>query len=296
MVVVEIMAINGAIRLSQHLKDQKRLRKEAKEAECNDEIAGVDGIKEQKLVLVGKSDDCSTAGFSTSTATTCISTHDGRSSLQEHFEQLEQEQKQQQQQQEDNDDCASLCSLTSTIATASVAHSRFNCSFRPDDAVCFDDLNEDVLDSLDLSTHDMYSLTQRAQCGEDGDLEVAIQAAILAQEMASSALCSRPAPPRIKRSAATIQSTPPRQDSNQQRQTSEQAAAPTGSVKNFMRARVDTLARNTRVIDGFVQARVATFARNVETISMLLKGDCEEDEPAEDIAEQERPSVEINEL
>lgn len=295
MVVIEIMAINGAIRLSQHLKNQNnRLRKEAKVAEGNDDEEDLEFIKEHKLVLVGKSDECSTAGVSISTATTCDSTHDGRPSLQEHFEQLEQAQ-QDQEQDEENDDCISVCSLTSTIASTSVLHhSRFNCSFRPDDSVCFDDMNEEALDSLDLSTHDVYNLTQRARRGgEDDDLEVAIQAAILAQEMAASAPHSRPAQPRIKRSTARIPAT---QQESQQRPTAEGALDPTGPVKNFMRARVDTLARNTRVIDGFVQARVATFARNVETISMLIKGGCDDEAPAEDIAAPERPCVETNEF
>lgn len=294
MVVIEIMAINGAIRLSQHLKNQKRLRKEAKVAEGKDDEEDLEFTKEHRLVLMGKSDECSTAGVSISTATTCDSTHDGRPSLQEHFEQLEQAQ-QDQEQDEENDDCISVCSLTSTIATTSVLHSRFNCSFRPDDSVCFDDMNEEALDSLDLSTHDVYNLTQRARRGgEDDDLEVAIQAAILAQEMAASAPHSRPAQPRIKRPTARI--VPATQQESQQRPTVEDAVDPTGPVKNFMLARVDTLARNTRVIDGFVQARVATFTRNVETISMLIKGGCDDEAPAEDIPAPERPCVETNEF
>ena len=231
-----------------HFQNEKRLRNEASAhyggKETVDAVPGVD-----------KDDDCTSL---TSASTFTISTHDSsrydaRVSLLEHFEQQEHEHG-----DLDTEDCTSVCSLTSTIATEAFA-TRSNCSFRPSNSICFDDMEDDVLESLDLSTHDVYALTQRARRGgEEEDLAVAIQAAILAREISAP---SRPAPAKI------------------QRPTNERQ----GSVKSLIQARVDTFTRNTRTVEEFVQARVGTFTRNIETISLRINGDCSEPSDPEQV-------------
>lgn len=262
MVVVELIAIKGIASLSLHLKNQKRLRKEERrtmrKGETKRRCSSYDDDDEVEDMAEREEDDCTcVTSASTFAASVADLEMDGSSacSLLGDLDKIEQTQKHAHLDTgdgDDEDDCISICSLASTIETFA---QRSNCSFRPHQSICLDDMEGDVLDSLDLSIHDVYDLTRRLRRGEeDDDLAVAIQAAILAKAISVS-ISRQATKPKAKRPTV-------------QRQ---------GSAKDFLQARADTFARNTRAVGGFVQARVDTFARNVETISLLISG--ESDDP-----------------
>ncbi|CAB9508499.1 expressed unknown protein [Seminavis robusta] len=247
MIVLELIAIKGVMSLSQHLRNRQRLQ----------EVQDVDNEKDDD------DDEEQTLLTTASTLPSTKATTRG-SLLVEHLE----------RQQKDELDSLWLAAddgqsdLVSVISSSlesslSLASSRAHCSFRPADSICFQDMEDQVLEQLDLSNRDTYDLTKRVRRGnEEEDLHVAIQAAIVAREneqqrqSTTSSQGSRRIA-RIPRAARTR-----RKGSNK-------------NLKSFLQDRLGTMARNTKVMEGFVQERVDTFARNVETLSMAVKGECD---------------------
>ena len=247
MVLIEVFVIKGVISLSRRLQNQKRLRDERNnESKDREEEDGMENGKQQQQ----QDDDC--------TLTTTASTFDNSLHHSSCVSLTLQDLEEAQGERDDNE--SSFSCVTGPSSSLAMTLEQHNCSFRPildDDSICFD-IDEETLESLDFSKYEVYDLTRHARRGgAAADLEVAIQAAILAQEMIS-----------------------------------KQAIKKERALTRFLRARVNTFTKNTRTIEEFVHERIDLFTRNLETISMIMTGETDVMPTIEsEISEERKPEI-----